>query len=208
MYYFEVLVAGVQYHGNEALTYSADTSVKPGSVVLVSLRTKLHLGIVVRAAQKPNFVAKPIQKIFDVAPLSPKTFVLIAWIAQYYPAPLGAIVQLFLPNTLLEKHVEAAQTSALSTPNSDHLPPLTKEQSSAVTQIKGAGTFLIHGETGSGKTRVYVELALKAIQNQTSALILTPEIGLTSQLAETFRAVFGERVIVMHSQLTGVARQK
>jgi len=201
-------VAGVQYHGKEALTYSADTPVKSGSVVLVPLRAKLHQGIVVRSVEKPKFAVKPLDKVFDISPLSSKTFEIIAWLAEYYPAPLGAIVQLFLANTLSEKHIEAALPRSASAPDPMHLPPLTQEQSSAISQIQGAGTFLLHGETGSGKTRVYVALTLRAIQNNTSALILTPEIGLTSQLAETFRATFGERVIVMHSQLTGVARQK
>jgi len=208
MHYFEVLVAGVQYHGKEALTYGAEYQLVPGQIVLIPLRAKLHLGLVVREVSKPKFVVKPINTVFEIRPLVPEVASLIAWIADYYPAPLGAIVQLFLPNTLSEKHIAAISSPVVSPPTLEQLPPLTTEQTAAVAKIVGPGTFLLHGETGSGKTRVYVELALQAIKRNTSALILTPEIGLTSQLAETFRTTFGDRVVVMHSQLSGVARQK
>ncbi len=208
MHYFEVLVAGLQYHGKDALTYSADEHIPVGSIVTVPLRAKSLLGVVVREVPKPKFSAKPITEVFAIQPLSPVTFKMIEWLYAYYPAPSGAVVQLFLPNSLLNKHVSGSVTSSVEAPADPDLPALTPEQSDALKQIEGSGTFILHGETGSGKTRVYLELARKAITQGLSALILTPEISLTSQLAQAFRTTFGDRVVVMHSQLTGVARQK
>jgi primosomal protein N' (replication factor Y) len=68
-------------------------------------------------------------------------------------------------------------------------------------------SYLLHGVTGSGKTRLYIELAAQVVADGRSAIVLTPEISLSSQLAENFRAVFGERVIVLHSRQTPAERQ-
>src|SRR6266702_2023540 len=206
MYYFEVLVAGAQYHGQEALTYASDKQFEPGIVVHVPLRAKQVLGIVRREVSKPHFSTKPITEAFEIEPLPIQTFELITWLASYYPASLGAIVQLFLPKSLLKKHLSEPVVVTSSEPQ--NLPALTAEQTSALENITGPGMFILHGETGSGKTRVYAELTKRALANGRSAIILTPEIGLTSQLADFFRSLFGERVIVMHSQLTEVERQR
>jgi primosomal protein N' (replication factor Y) len=67
---------------------------------------------------------------------------------------------------------------------------------------------VLHGETGSGKTRVYIELAAERLAQGKSVIVLTPEIGLTSQLADNFTRVFGGRVVVLHSQLTEATRER
>ncbi|MGH7195477.1 MAG: replication restart helicase PriA [Candidatus Saccharimonadales bacterium] len=69
------------------------------------------------------------------------------------------------------------------------------------------GSYLLHGETGSGKTRVYLELARSTIKAGQSVIVLTPEISLTAQLSQTFEAVFGAAVSVIHSQLTPAERR-
>ncbi|MGH3056037.1 MAG: replication restart helicase PriA, partial [Gaiellaceae bacterium] len=88
------------------------------------------------------------------------------------------------------------------------LPPLTSDQSNVLNEIKNPGTYVLHGETGTGKTRVYIELAKRSLDRGESAIILTPEIGLTSQLERDFQHVFKDRVVVIHSQLTDATRQR
>ena len=41
-----------------------------------------------------------------------------------------------------------------------------------------------------------------ALENGKSAIVLIPEIGLTSQAVEEYRAVFGEKLSVVHSMLS------
>ncbi len=82
---------------------------------------------------------------------------------------------------------------------------LTPAQTQAVQQINAARTshtFLLHGVTGSGKTEVYIQAITPRIAAQQSALVLVPEIGLTPQMVDRFRAVFGEQVLVYHSGLS------
>ncbi|MGH7720481.1 MAG: replication restart helicase PriA [Gemmatimonadaceae bacterium] len=64
-------------------------------------------------------------------------------------------------------------------------------------------TFLLHGVTGSGKTLVYLELLREVVDRRgQTAIVLVPEISLTPQTVDRFRAVFGDRVAVLHSALS------
>ena len=62
---------------------------------------------------------------------------------------------------------------------------------------------LLHGITGSGKTLVYLEFLRRVVNEQgKSAIVLVPEIALTPQTVDRFRAVFGDRIAVLHSGLS------
>jgi len=63
--------------------------------------------------------------------------------------------------------------------------------------------FLVHGVTGSGKTLVYIELLKHVVNVQgRTAIVLVPEIALTPQTVDRFRAAFRERIAVLHSGLS------
>ncbi len=82
---------------------------------------------------------------------------------------------------------------------------LTPAQSSSlatINQIPGFATVLLHGVTGSGKTEVYLQAIAPLLSQGKSALVLVPEIGLTPQLTDRFRARFGNQVSVYHSALS------
>jgi primosomal protein N' (replication factor Y) len=63
--------------------------------------------------------------------------------------------------------------------------------------------FLLHGVTGSGKTLVYIEFLKKVVERDgRTAIVLVPEIALTPQTVDRFRAVFGDSIAVLHSALS------
>ena len=82
----------------------------------------------------------------------------------------------------------------------------TAAQRDAIAALKAGApgeTFLLHGVTGSGKTLVYIELLREVVDRRgRTAIVLVPEIALTPQTVERFRAVFGDRVAVLHSALS------
>ena len=75
----------------------------------------------------------------------------------------------------------------------------------ALYEAPGA-TKLLHGVTGSGKTNIYVKMALNALQDHKSTILLVPEIALTGQLVRVFSEFFVNKVIVIHSGLTEAER--
>jgi primosomal protein N' (replication factor Y) len=72
----------------------------------------------------------------------------------------------------------------------------------AATDAREFRSFLLHGVTGSGKTEVYLQAIDRVRGEGGSAIVLVPEIALTPQLADRFRARFGDDVAVLHSGLT------
>src|SRR5262249_31590307 len=72
-------------------------------------------------------------------------------------------------------------------------------------------TFLLHGVTGSGKTEVYLQAIAHALEHGKGAIVLVPEISLTPQTVERFKARFSSGplqtlVAVLHSHLSAGER--
>ena len=61
---------------------------------------------------------------------------------------------------------------------------------------------LVHGVTSSGKTEVYLQAIARVLDSGKEAIVLVPEISLTPQTVQRFRARFGDLVSVLHSRLT------
>jgi len=108
----------------------------------------------------------------------------------------------------VEKEVMRSPLDDLPPPDPppDHdLLPAQQDALDAITDAVDAhryGTFLLHGITGSGKTEVYIR-ALKAVREKDrTGIILVPEIALTPQTVQRFRAHFGDEIAVLHSQMS------
>ncbi|HVX39822.1 MAG TPA: primosomal protein N' [Gemmatimonadaceae bacterium] len=89
-------------------------------------------------------------------------------------------------------------------PPAAHVP--SEAQRDAIAALAGGtpgDVFLVHGVTGSGKTLVYIELLKRVVlERGKSAIVLVPEIALTPQTVDRFRAVFGDQIAVLHSALS------
>src|SRR5665213_1574434 len=74
-----------------------------------------------------------------------------------------------------------------------------------------SSTFLLHGVTGSGKTEIYLQALAHALEQGKGAIVLVPEISLTPQTVERFKARFSSGklqtlVAVLHSHLSAGER--
>lgn len=94
---------------------------------------------------------------------------------------------------------------------------LNAEQTSVFTQVTQAldlrqgKTFLLHGVTGSGKTEIYLQAIAHTLRQGKGAIVLVPEIALTPQTVERFKARFSSGplqtlVAVLHSHLSAGER--
>lgn len=82
---------------------------------------------------------------------------------------------------------------------------LTENQKIVVNDIinlKSKKPVLLHGITGSGKTEVYIKLTEEAIKAGKQAIVLVPEISLTSQIVDIFVKRFGGIISLTHSRLS------
>ncbi len=88
-------------------------------------------------------------------------------------------------------------------------PNLTNEQKIAFQEfqaMKPGDALLLWGETGSGKTEVYMRISEDQLLNKKSCLILAPEIGLIPQLIDRFSERFNNNVYEYHSSCSSSHR--
>jgi primosomal protein N' (replication factor Y) len=106
----------------------------------------------------------------------------------------------------LEKAARARDPFATRAVDATPPPTPTPHQRAAIKAIlssNSGSTTLLHGITGSGKTLVYLQVLEQVVRAEgRSAIVLVPEIALTPQAVDRFRAVFGDLVAVLHSGLS------
>jgi len=134
-------------------------------------------------------------------------------LAQEASVSAGVIDGLIDEGTL-ETLVLPPEPVALPPDPAHVVPELSAAQAAAAATLReavrdgGFSAFLIDGVTGSGKTEVYFEAVAEAIRKRKQALILMPEIALTTQFLNRFEARFGVRPAEWHSQLTSRKRAR
>ncbi len=104
----------------------------------------------------------------------------------------------FSEKEILRKEQGIAQTRDIP----KELSPAQAEALKVINNQTGYAQILLHGVTGSGKTEVYLQAIASILAQGKSALVLVPEIGLTPQLTDRFRARFADQVCVYHSKLS------
>jgi len=107
-----------------------------------------------------------------------------------------------LPNPEQAAALEAVRTAMIA--------PL-KASEAEISCMGSSRTFLLHGVTGSGKTEVYLQALETALGQGRGGIVLVPEISLTPQTVERFKARFSSGaqrtlVAVLHSQLSAGER--
>jgi primosomal protein N' (replication factor Y) len=87
-------------------------------------------------------------------------------------------------------------------------PKLSDIQQNALNFLKSHQVSLLFGDTGSGKTEIYISYFQEILSKGKSAIFLMPEISLTPQMEKRLKSYFKENVIMWHSKLTKKQKQK
>lgn len=121
-----------------------------------------------------------------------------------------------LPTQSLPLNAEQARslqriTAAMDMPGGTGVASAALASSSQNRRQDTGSTFLLHGVTGSGKTEVYLQAIAHALEQGKGAIVLVPEISLTPQTVERFKARFSHGplqtlVAVLHSHLSAGER--
>ncbi|MEY2861187.1 MAG: primosomal protein [Pseudomonadota bacterium] len=212
------------------LTYHSDQPLAVGTLVRVPLGSRETLGVVwsdqapeATGEFDPEKIRAVAGALEGIAPLSPAWQQLVTFAASYYQRSVGEVALAALPPQLRElSPIQMQRRLKRAKPVADTggvtVAPLalTPEQQAVVAQIDAhMGPFLLFGATGSGKTEVYLHCVQQALaaDPDAQALVMVPEINLTPQLEERFKArfvpLYGEHAVVsLHSGMTNPQRLK
>jgi primosomal protein N' (replication factor Y) len=189
----------------------------------------------------PSKLRSVVAALDALAPLSASWRALIRFAASYYQRSAGEVALAALPPQLRDisslqlarklkkkasaqlkadaarakaSELEATTNVNASSPEIPELVALTPEQTRAIGQFDAnPGPFLLFGATGSGKTEVFMRCTADVLagSDNSQVLVMVPEINLTPQLEERFKARFcaqygDDAVVSMHSGLTPAQR--
>ncbi len=112
-----------------------------------------------------------------------------------------AVSSLESVGTQVEDDVDVPASSGFS---------LSAAQKEALTSIRDGFSsgkpVLLDGVTGSGKTEIYISLALDAISKGRNVLYMVPEIAVSRQLEERLKRIFGDMLLTFHSKESSASR--
>ena len=194
---------------NHPFTYiDKSKKLKIGNFVKVEFGSNLVTGVVWNffEEKKKIFKLKTINQKLEVPRLKKDMISFINWFSTYNVVPLGMALRLVLLNKeAIEKINNNNFDQFISTSVSKKF-ILNDDQKKCLEQINkkeiNFNVHVIEGVTGSGKTLVYFSRIKNLIDKGYQALILLPEIGLTSQFHKRFLEFFGFEPAIWHSGIT------
>jgi primosomal protein N' (replication factor Y) len=189
LFYYKVILLGSSL---EPLTYLSSKEIKIGFVVRVTLQNKERSGVIQKSALTPDFECQPIIEITDNF-FTNTQLLLAEFISDYYCCSLGIALNVFVSHLTREPIFEKL---IIAPPN------LTKKQKKAFDFLNSHKYSLLFGDTGSGKSEIYISLICQTLNDGKNAIYLLPEIGLTPQLEFKLKTFFGDLVATWHSKLS------
>ncbi len=202
-----VLIPKIFNHPFTYLNNSKDIkNLNQGDIVLVPFGKRKEIGVVWDRIKntKKNIQLKQIEKKISDVSLDKKLIRFINWFSIYNLVPKGMILKMCLGN--LKNFQENNKKKILNNKIETMKYTLNLEQKNALNSLTKAGaTFnvsVLLGITGSGKTIVYFERIRKLVQENKQALILIPEIFLTTQFKSRFKLFFGYEPAIWHSKIS------
>lgn len=216
---------------NRPFTYGVPGELVPtarvGTTVEVPFGSRKLLGFVVELTPSPpddaaGHVLRPLLRVLDPTPVWGEDMLDLArFLRRFYACSWLDSLLAAIPGPVLRR-VRATRTARRKVrprPVEGAAPPVlfpevapSDAQLRALEAIREAratgGAVLLHGVTGSGKTEVYLRAVQEVLEEGGQALVLVPELALTSQAVERYRGRLGPTVGVLHSGLSDPERRE
>ncbi len=190
-----------------------NTEISIGDYVVVPFGKKRLIGIVWKYSDKSDRELKFIEQKINLPSVRPKLIAFAEWVAQYNLIPIGMLAKVIMGGVLKVKQIDKLVCVEKDQEISEISCQLSPEQQIASDRITSNlneySVTLLDGETGSGKTEVYLSVIAKLVDtvNDAQVLILLPEIILTSQLVNRIRSQISRNLAQWHSGLTPKTRR-
>ena len=195
---------------NYPFTYKCNVkkikNLSQGDIVIVPFGRKKEIGVVwdkIRRTEK-KITLKQVEKKISNASLNKKIIKFINWFSTYNLVPKGMILKMCLGNLKNFDEIKDKDLSKKKIKKNKYI--LNIEQKNALRRLTGMGNkfnvSVLLGITGSGKTIVYFERIRKLVLENKQALILIPEIFLTTQFKNRFKLFFGYEPAIWHSKIS------
>ncbi len=194
IFYYHIAILGSPL---PPFTYQSEETIMSGTMVEVKLRGRLVQGLTFSQCEKPQFKCEKVENILESF-YHDKYLKTFSFLSQYYSCSIGDAVNLFTPFVKSKRQKEKVNIDIT----------LNEKQENAVSFILSHETSLLFGDTGSGKTEIYMKLFEQTINEGKSAIFLMPEISLTPQMLTRLTEKFGDMVAIWHSKITKKKKAK
>ena len=215
MKYVNVAIDNNNDNTDTLYTYSCEADdIQVGSKVLVPFTrgNKLRTAYVFSVEDELTTPVRGLKAVAEVDPdiaLSSEAIETCSWMREHYLCRYIDAIKCFTPAGSSSKRGKERIPYKDQQGENPEIRQLTEEQKSALeailSDIKSVqhGVFLLHGVTGSGKTEVYMRAVEACLLQGKNAIMLVPEISLTTQIVERFIGRFGkEQIAILHSKLS------
>lgn len=188
MYFYKIAVLG---SNQKPLIYSSTLQISNFKIVKISLKNSEKSGVILSICDEPKFKTKEILEVCE-ARFTEFQCELAKFISYYYTCEIGVAFGIFEP--LISQSFKTFKFTKSAN--------LTAKQNEAYDFALRHNSSLIFGDTGSGKSEIYINLIINALKTHNQALFLMPEIALTPQMTKRLKNYFGESLGVWHSKIT------
>lgn len=202
----------------EPFTYQSSNEIQIGARVSAQVQKRVLDGVVVSKSQKPEFATNEILEFSEFC-YSNKQLELARFISSYYICSVGEALGLMMAYACgMHSHAEHGNEAKAEHENEAEvelgskldktLIELSLKQQEALAFLKKHKVSLLFGDTGSGKTEIYMRYFQEMLQIGKRCIFLMPEISLTPQMGKRLKVHFGESVVMWHSKLTPLQKRK
>ncbi|MBN2815372.1 MAG: primosomal protein N' [Campylobacterales bacterium] len=196
MHYYQLSILGSPLG---EFTYFSTKILSSGTEVRLIFNNREKNAVIIAKTIQPDFETLEILEVLPYI-FSDKQLSLARFIASYYVCSLGEALALMVPfevsdnKTQIENNINHFFTQSRI--------ELSTLQDTALSFLQEHSVSLLFGDTGSGKTEIYMKYFEKMLHEKKRSIFLMPEISLTPQMSLRLEKHFNDEVVMWHSKLT------